>query len=254
MVTRLRRLVPPLAFGLGFLALWQLVVVAFNLKPYFLPKPTSIFSRFFDNIDQVWKVSRVTGTNALIGLILGTLLGLAAAFVASRFRLVGKLVTPMAVAVSAMPIIVLVSVMNNMFSITSELPRRFMVAIVTFFIVFINVAKGLSQASATHLELMNSYGASSNATIRKVRLPNALGFLFVALKQAAPLAVITSFVAEYFGGRQNGLGYRIGSSVNADITSGWAYVLGASLLGLSFYVIALVLERYLAPWQRRPAS
>ena len=253
-MVRVRRIVPPLVFGLGFLALWQLIVVAFNLKPYFLPKPTSIFARFFDNIDQVWKVCRVTGGNAFIGLVLGTVLGLAVAFVASRYRLVGKLATPMAVAVSAMPIIVLVSVMNNMFSITSELPRRLMVAIVTFFIVFINVSKGLSQASSTQLELMASYGANDSATIRKVRLPNAVGFLFVALKQAAPLAVITSFVAEYFGGRQNGLGYRIGSSVNGDITSGWAYVLGASLLGLTFYVLALVMERYIAPWQHRPAS
>ena len=40
----------------------------------------------------------------------------------------------------------------------------------------------------------------------KARVPNALPYLFTALKIAAPTSVITAFVAEYFGGRQNGLG------------------------------------------------
>jgi NitT/TauT family transport system permease protein len=40
----------------------------------------------------------------------------------------------------------------------------------------------------------------------KARVPNAIPYLFTALKIAAPAAVITAFVAEYFGGSQNGLG------------------------------------------------
>ena len=39
-----------------------------------------------------------------------------------------------------------------------------------------------------------------------LNLPNALPFFFTALKVVAPLAVVTAFVAEYFGGLQNGLG------------------------------------------------
>ena len=54
---------------------------------------------------------------------------------------------------------------------------------------------------------------ATRTVLRKVALPNALPFLFTALKIAAPLAVIAAFVAEYFGGPQNGLGCRITSNV-----------------------------------------
>ena len=63
--------------------------------------------------------------------------------------------------------------------------------------------------------------------MRKVRIPNAVPYLFTALKIAAPLAVITAFVSEYFGGPQNGLGSRIvGEHRDLEERDGWAYVAG----------------------------
>ena len=79
--------------------------------------------------------------------------------------------------------------------------------------------------------------------LRKARIPNAVPYLFTALKIAAPAAVITAFVAEYFGGPQNGLGYRITSNLsNSKNAVAWAYVLGACLLGLAFYLVSILLE------------
>ncbi len=131
-----------------------------------------------------------------------------------RFNLLNELVTPLAVALNAIPIIVLVPVFNNMFSITSEVPRRLMVTLIVFFIVLVNVAKGLRQVSARPTS--SCCGRTPRHRERscvKARIPNALPYLFTALKIAAPTAVITAFVAEYFGGSQNGLGSRITSNV-----------------------------------------
>jgi NitT/TauT family transport system permease protein len=130
-----------------------------------------------------------------------------------------------------------------------------MVAVVVFFLVFINVSKGLTQADATQLELMRSYGAGEADIIRKVRVPHALEFFFVALRQAAPLAVVTAFVSEYFGGLQNGLGSRISQSIaNSRDAAGWAYVVGACLLGLAFFLLSIALERIAMPWKARRSS
>jgi len=168
---------------------------------------------------------------------------------------VRELLTPLAIAASTIPIVVLVSVFNNLFAITSEVPRRLMVSVVVFFIVFVNVARGLTQSSATQIELMRSYAASDWDVLRKVRTPNALPFFFTALKVAAPLAVVTAFVSEYFGGLQNGLGNRITSSIAASRdTAGWAYVACACGLGLIFYVASLGLERLAMPWPRQHGS
>jgi NitT/TauT family transport system permease protein len=181
--------------------------------------------------------------NALVGLVVGTVLGVAMSFVLSRYKFLGELITPLAIALNAIPIFVLVAVLNNMYSITSEIPRRFMVTLVVYFIVLVNVAKGLTQVRSTHVELMRSYAASEFQILRKVRVPNAVPYLFTALKIAAPASVITAFVSEYFGGSQNGLGSRITSNIaNSKNAAAWAYVLGACLLGLVFYIVSVVLE------------
>jgi NitT/TauT family transport system permease protein len=242
-ITRLRQIGPTLVFGVSFLALWEAAVRGFDLKPYFLAAPSKIFEQFFKNYSRIWEASMVSGGNALVGLIVGTIFGVAMSFILSRYRFLGELITPLAIALNAIPIFVLVAVLNNMYSITSEIPRRVMVTLVVYFIVLVNVAKGLTQVRSTHVELMRSYAASEFVILRKVRVPNAVPYLFTALKVAAPASVITAFVSEYFGGLQNGLGSRITSNIaNAKNAAAWAYVLGACLLGLAFYTVSIILE------------
>ena len=239
---------PPLLFGVAFLAVWESAVVVFDFQPYFLPAPSAIWTEFGENTTLIWEATRVSGLNALIGLLVGAVLGIAMSFLLARFRLLNDLVTPLAVALNAVPIFVLVSVFNNMFSVTSEVPRRLMVTLVVYFIVLVNVARGLREVQATQLELMRSYAASEGAILRKVRVPNAVPFLFTALKIAAPASVITAFVSEYFGGSQNGLGSRITSNIAISANAAaWAYVLGACLLGLTFYVVSVAIELVVTP-------
>jgi NitT/TauT family transport system permease protein len=234
---------PPLVFGALFFGAWELVVAAFDIKPYFLVPPSDILGRFTDNLDLIWAAMRVSGANALIGLLVGAGLGVAMSFVLLRFKLLDEIVTPLSIALNAVPIFVLVAVFNNMFAITSEVPRRLMVTLVVYFVVLVNVARGLRQVDATHVELMRSYASGEWQLLRKVRVPNAVPYFFTALKIAAPLAVITAFVSEYFGGSQNGLGNKITSNLaTSKKAEGWAYVGGACLLGLGFYLSAVVLE------------
>ena len=240
---RIKSIVAPLVFGVAFIALWEGAVKGFDLKPYFLAAPSKIMEQFLKNTTRIWEATAVSGGNALVGLVIGSILGIAMSFILSRFRFLSQLITPLAISLNAIPIFVLVAVLNNMYSITSEIPRRFMVTLVVYFIVLVNVARGLTQVSSIQVELMRSYAASEFAILRKVRVPNAIPYLFTALKVAAPASVITAFVSEYFGGLQNGLGSRITSNIaNAKNAAAWAYVLGACLLGLAFYTVSIVLE------------
>ena len=245
----------PVLFGAVFLGLWETFVVTRDIKPYLLPKPSAIWGQFHGNFTLIRKSTRVTATNAFIGLFLGVAGGALVALVANRFRLLRELVMPLAISVAAVPIIVLVAIFNNLFSITSEVPRRLMVTLIVFFVVFLNVSKGLTQSDPTQLELMRSYGASQSTIIRKVRVPNALAYLFIALRQVAPLAVVTAFVSEYFGGTQNGLGARITQSIaSSRDAAGWAYVLAACILGLVFFGVAIAIECAAAPRRSRQLS
>jgi len=247
---RLLVVVPPVLFGIAFLLLWQWFVTVRDIKPYLLPKPSDIWHQIDVNQSQILDAARYTGANALAGLICGTAAGVAMAFIASRFRLFSEMVTPVAAALNAMPIIALAPIFNNMFSSTSTVPRRLVVTIVVFFPVFINTFRGLTQIDPVHDELMRSYAASEWTVLRKVRVPGALPFFFTGLKLASSLCVIAAIVAEYFGGLQVGLGSRI-TSAAAGTAYGraWAYVAAACLLGLTFFLATTILERIATPWR-----
>ncbi|MDQ3544725.1 MAG: ABC transporter permease subunit [Actinomycetota bacterium] len=238
----LRATWPPVVFGGALLLAWQGAVKLFDWKPYFLPTPLSIADRIQEHFPLIRAATWVSGMNALVGLLAGTVAGVVVAFALMRFRMLNELVTPLAIALNAIPIVVLVGVLSKLYPPTSEVPRRVMVMLVVYFVILVNVAKGLRQVQPTHLELLRSYAAGPFAVIRKARIPNAVPYLFTALRIAAPTAVITAFVAEYFGGQQNGIGYRITTYLRRDAALGWAFVFAAIALGLAFYLISIALE------------
>jgi NitT/TauT family transport system permease protein len=245
----------PLVFGVLMLLLWQWFVGWRNIKPYILPKPSTIWHEAVDKVNLLRAASIVTGRNALVGLLGGIVVGTLVAMVASRIRVISELITPLAAAISAVPIVVIVSILYSLFPLGSQVARRLMVLIVVFFVVFVNVARGLRQSDPTQVELMRSYAASERQVMRKVRLPNALPFLFTAVKISAPIAVTTAFVSEYFGGTQDGLGQKIPSAMaNSKFPLGWAYVGAACVLGLIFFAAANILEFVAVPWQRTRSS
>jgi NitT/TauT family transport system permease protein len=249
------RLVAPLVVGVAILAGWEAFVDLRRIRPYLLPKPSAIWRQIRLNGTDILEAARVTGSNALVGLVAGAALGILAALVASRFRIVHELLIPLAAAVNAMPIIALAPIFNNMFSTTSTVPRRLIVTVVVFFPLFINALRGLLQVAPIHRELLASYAAGGWAFARTVRIPGALPFVFTGLRLAASLAVIAAVVAEYFGGVQKGLGTRITAAAsNTAYPRAWAYVAASCALGLVFYLGATLLERVAMPWRARRAS
>ena len=174
------------------------------------------------------------------------------ALLASRFRVVSELVTPLAAAVNAMPIIALAPMFNNMFSIDQQHPppagrddRRVLPDLRQ------HAAAGSTQVDARprRADALATRPATGRSSARS-RVPGALPFFFTGLKLAASLGVIAAVVAEYFGGLQNGLGSRITSAAAATAYArAWAYVAAVLVLGLVFYLAAVLLERVATPWQ-----
>ncbi|TIH31505.1 ABC transporter permease [Subtercola vilae] len=240
-----RSVLPPLVLGVAFLLLWQLVVAVFDIKPYLLPSPTDIAGQVVAVFALLLSSMLATGLNALIGLVVGGVLAVLLALVASRLRVFDRMIVPLVAGLAVVPIVALAPILNTMFGSTSDTPRRVVVMIVVFAPIFINTLRGLRQVRPVHRDLMRAYAASSWQLTRTVTLPGAVPFIFTGLRIASSLAVISAIVAEYFGGLQNGLGSRITSAAaNSAYPRAWAYVFGAIILGLVFYGVTLLLERF----------
>jgi len=253
-VSAARRVLTPMLFGVLLLLGWQVFVDTQNVPGYLLPSPTAIATQFHENVGDILSAARASGSNALIGLCAGVALAIAAAVVAAWVPVVERVLTPLASAVSAMPIVALAPVLSIMFSATSDLPRRIVVSVVAFFPVFVTTVRGLTRIDPVHAELMHSYAAGGWDLTRVIRIPGAVPYLFTGVRVASSLAVISAVVAEYFGGLQNGLGSRITSAAsNTAYARAWAYVVAAIGLGLVFYLASLGAER-LATRGRTPRS
>ena len=107
---------------------------------------------------------------------------------------------PYAIAANAIPIIAFAPITNNWFGLLSPASKIAIAAIICFFPVFVNTLRGLTSVRPASIELMRSYAAGEVEIFRRVRIPNALPYIFSALKVATVLAMIGAIVADYFGG------------------------------------------------------
>lgn len=238
------RALPPLILGIVAFILWEVLVKVAHIQPYLLPAPSAIFAQVSLVAPAIVSATVATGANALIGLLAGGILAIIFALIASRVSVLDELLAPIVAAIAVVPIVALAPILTNMFGATSETPRRVIVAIVVFVPIFVNTLRGLRQVLPVHRDLMRAYAASNWQLTRTVTFPGALPYIFTGFTIASSLAVISSVVAEYFGGLQNGLGARITSAAaNSAYPRAWAYVGGAILLGLIFFVVTLTLER-----------
>lgn len=156
---------------------------------------------------------------------------------------------PFAIAANSMPIIAFAPIANNWFGIDSPISKMFIVAIMVFFPVMINTVRGLTQVDLRSLELMRSYAAGEFEIIRKLRIPNALPYVFNGLKVAAALSMIGAVVGEYFGGPRIALGVFITQEAALfRFASAWAAIIIACIMGIALYLIILILERLAMPW------
>ncbi|MDA3025204.1 MAG: ABC transporter permease [Actinomycetota bacterium] len=251
----LRAALLPMIAGVVIVTAWQAWVTIADVEGFLLPAPSSIFSAFGDNFETVREAALTTFRAALVGLVLGGLSGFVMALLTVRFRRLGDGLTPLAIVAASTPIVVLAPVANIWFGITTSVAKIVVVAIVTFFPVFVNASRGLDSVPMTDLELMHSYGASRVTTLVRVRIPCSVPMLFVGLKIAASLAMITTIVAEYFGGSRRTLGVYItqaASVVKFDVA--WAGIVAACFLALLLYGFVQLLERLVAPWYTRSSQ
>ncbi|UOE43147.1 ABC transporter permease [Agromyces larvae] len=242
------RILAPIVVGLVVLGIWQFLVSVVGVSDYLLPSPASIAEEFAAYWPSILQASIITGTNALLGLVVGSLLALVLAALAARWRAIDLMSAPVVASLAVIPIVALAPVLNSMFGADSQFGRQAIAALASFVPVFVNTLRGFRQTAPVHRDLMKAYAAGSGQVLRKLTLPTARPFALTGIRIASSLAVISALVAEYFGGPRGGLGGLISTSAaSSAYARAWAYVVASIALGLLFYLATLALERLVQP-------
>jgi NitT/TauT family transport system permease protein len=214
-----------------------------------IPPPSAIVEAGLDNFEALRRSAQATAFEALGGLLIGTIGGIAVAFASARWVTARDVLLPVAIATSAIPIIAVAPILNNWFGVLNPLSKMMMAALLVFFPVMINVTRGLVDVQPASLELMRSYAANEVAVLRRVRIPNMLPFLFTALKVGATLAFIGALVGEYFGGTSEVLGRVVLTSMSSGrFDLAWAGILIGATAAIVAYLTVSLVERAAIPW------
>jgi NitT/TauT family transport system permease protein len=195
-----------------------------------------------------------TFSEALIGFVLGSILGFILAVVFAHSSLLQRGLLPYVVASQTIPILAIAPMvviwMRNIGQGGFAVPV--IAAYLTFFPVTIYTLRGLTSVPQTSLELMQSYAATRWQILWKLRLPNALPHIFTAFKISATASVVGAVIGELPSGIQNGLGIALLNFTqfyNQSPPRLWAAIFAAALMGILFFVAMALLERLVVRWQ-----
>ncbi|MEK7276467.1 MAG: ABC transporter permease [Chloroflexota bacterium] len=247
--SRLRYYLPTVIAAVTVLVAWELIVRVFDIQQFLIPKPSSIVLAFADQRTILFNKAFNTARGAFGGFVLGSAAGIVMALITARWLMLREAMMPFAIAANSVPIIAFSPILFNWFGPSNPFSWMAIVAVIVFFPVLINCVRGLTQVDPRALELMRSYAASDFKTLFALRIPNALPFLFSALRVATVLSLIGAVVADFFGVERATIGkYITQESASFRFENTWAAILLVSAIGISFYLLVASAERIIMPW------
>jgi ABC-type nitrate/sulfonate/bicarbonate transport system permease component len=243
-------IVAPLLSIIVVLVLWQLVVVVLQIPQYILPSPVAAFRAIGEDWDTISTGILVTSEEFLLGFALGSLVGFMLAVVMGQVPWLYRFLYPIMIVSQAIPVIAIGAALVIWLGFGLA-PKLFIVGLIVFFPVLVNVLDGLRSVDQDSVNLARAMGASRWRTFLTVRLPATYTPLFSALKLSATFSVTGAVLAEQTASTTGGLGVYLFSMQSRFNTAG---VFGAivifAALGLSAFLLISLWELAATPWRR----
>jgi ABC-type nitrate/sulfonate/bicarbonate transport system permease component len=242
----LDRLLPGFLLLAGGLA-WEAAVRWWELPHYLLPGPGRILAVCWNQAGLLLFHGAATLAEVGLGLALATAGGMLLALLMHRSRTMERTLMPLIVASQTIPVFAVAPLLVLWFGYGLG-SKVVMTAVIVFFPVVVNTARGLAAADPDMVALLTILEATPRQIFFKVRLPQALPYVFAGLKIGAAVSVIGAVIGEWVGA-QRGLGYlMIHANAQLQVELVFAAIFYLSVLGVVLYGAIGWLERLLTPW------
>jgi NitT/TauT family transport system permease protein len=234
----------------AFFGLWELAVRLLHTRPVILPAPSVIFAKIWEQRELLLVNTWPTCIAITLGFAAAVLSGFILAVGISYSRAVRELTYPFLVTAQVLPKVAFAPLFLIWFGFGLT-PKVVIAALIAFFPIVINTAKGLSSVEAELLQYMDSLGATGREKFLKISLPWALPYIFAAFKISITLAIVGAVVGEFVAAGE-GLGYVINSAnIALDTELMFAGILVLSLLGILMFLAVVLLEQLATgEWQQ----
>jgi NitT/TauT family transport system permease protein len=248
------RLIAPVALIAALLGAWEIACRALHVPVYFLAPPSAIAASIVADAPALVAAAGYTISNALVALVIASLLAQGLALVVVLSRTLERAVQPITVILQVTPVIAIAPLVNIWAG--TDHPGRAIIAlavIVAFFPIYSGAVTGLKSADPDLMRLFDLYGATPWQRLSRLRAPSAVPFVLEGHKVAAGLAIVGAVVAEFVAGsgKVQGLAWRIldaGYRLQTARMFAALFVLG--IMGALLYALLQAGERAGLRWWR----
>ena len=222
---------------------WESVVTLGWVPSFIIPAPSSIVRALFNNRQLLLGQHLIaTLEEVSLGFMFSVIGGTILATAMHIFRAIEKAFYPFLIISQTIPLIALSPIFIMWFGYTlwSKVAVVFLTA---FFPIVVSTYDGLRKGDRDYIELLMTMGANRWDILRKIEVPLALPSFFSGLKLSIVYCVVGATIGEWLGGTK-GLGYfsrRMSSNMHTDAM--FASILILSLLGISLFIMIVILEK-----------
>jgi NitT/TauT family transport system permease protein len=242
-----RRLLPALGI-VGLILAWWAIVEFFGVKPFVAPSPWVVVQTLWDKREVLLSNLIPTALEAAGGFLIGNLAAIVVATIFVHNKTLQDIFFPVVLMFNAIPVVakapILVLIMGNGME-----PKITIAALVCFFPTLVNMVRGLESVNPQAMELMRVLSASKTEIFFRLRLYNALPYLFSALRIAASMCVIGAVVGEWVGANVGVGAMIIQATFNFDSALLYAAILMSASLSGTFFLLVTLAERWIISWQ-----
>lgn len=237
-----------IAVFLAFFVSWEILVDVLKIKPVILPAPSVICWVILEHWRYLLENSWPTLIAVSFGFLVAAFLGLLIAIAITYSRWASEVTYPFLVTAQVLPKVALAPLFLIWFGFGLT-PKVVIAALIAFFPIVINTARGLSSVELELIQYMRSLGANWSEIFFKVSLPWALPYIFSAFRISITLAVVGTVVGEFVSS-DSGLGHVIdyaNISLNTELMFAGLFVLSA--WGVLLFLLIVLLQRIVLSWQ-----
>jgi NitT/TauT family transport system permease protein len=238
----------PGALGIvAFFLAWEVLIRATNTPAFIVPPPTLIAVRLWENLGDFAYEFSFTLAAALIGLVIGTTVGIAGAVLMANWRILEKSLFPLAVVLKLVPFVAIAPLLRIWLGYELQ-PKIVLAALITFFPVLVNCITGLRSVDPLALQFFRGIGASRWDILTRLRWMTTLPYLYAALKVNVNLALAGAIVGELFSSK-NGIGKVINeTALTLDIPAMFAAIMFLAITGVALTLFMNWSERRVLFW------
>ena len=255
---RTKKIFLSIIFPVLLIAIWHFAVVLEGVPNTHSTTPLAVIKKiielFADKTEHLFIQIGYSLMRLISGVLIGCLLGIIVAFTNTIFRKADNVISPTLNFLAPIPIVIWIPFFIMIFGIGAETYKIGLIAVSTFFLIYINLYTSYKSINKNYLDIGAIYEKKIFERFKLIYFPYGLESLFTALRLSIAIGWIVIYVVEYGNaiGKTSGLGYFIAhNKAMGNVEKQFAGVIILAVLSFIIDFIIQKMQKRFLKWQNK---